>query len=97
MYMYMYMYICTHTRTHTHIHVHTLYLQSSCLVEVGGANILSHYIPLCSARGHCQLLGVHDVLQLLSDLSDLSHCFDVDEMLRAPARGVTVETRGLKF
>ena len=85
--MYMYMHVHTHTRKHT------LYLQSSCLVEVGRANTLSYDIPLCSARGHCDLLGVHDVLRLLSDLSDLSHCFD-DEMLRAQARGVTVETKG---
>ena len=89
-----YMYVCTHK--HTHTYTHTLYHQCSCLVEVGGANTLSHDISLCSTQGHCQLLGVHDVLQLLSDISDLSHCYDVDEMLRAPARGVTEEAKGLK-
>ena len=73
-------------------HTHT-YLQSSCLVKVGGAYTLVYDVPLCPAQRHRQLLGIHNVFQLLSDLPDLSHCLDVDEMLGTPARGITEEQR----
>jgi len=47
------------------------YLQPGSLVEVGGADALADYVPLCATGDKGELLLVHDVLQLLPHLSNL--------------------------
>lgn len=47
------------------------HLQSCCLVEVGGADALADNVPLCPRGNQWELLLVHDILQLLTHLSNL--------------------------
>ncbi len=48
------------------------HLESGRLVEVGGADALPDDVPLSPARHQWEILLVHDVLQLLTDLPHLT-------------------------
>ena len=55
----------------------TKYLESSCLVEIGGANTLADNIPLISTRHQLHFLLIHNLLQLLPHLSHLNNKLQV--------------------
>ena len=50
-------------------------------MEVGGADALAYDVPLCPTRDEGEFLLVHDVLQLLTNLTNLerqnSHYVDL--------------------
>ena len=47
------------------------HLQPCCLVEVGRADALADNVPLCARGDQRELLLVHDILQLLTYLTNL--------------------------
>ena len=47
------------------------HLQPCCLVEVSGADALADNVPLCARGDQWELLLVHDILQLLTHLTNL--------------------------
>ena len=60
------------------------------LVEKCCANAFPDDVPVRPTRDHLHFLLLHDFLQLRPNLSDLTHGFAVDEVVRAPLTRISV-------
>ena len=60
------------------------------LVEKCCANTFPDDVPIRPTRDHLHFLLLHDFLQLRPNLSDLTHGFAVDEVVRAPLTRISV-------